>query len=143
MFTPPVRGAFFEGKVRLPMQNPNLPELELDLEFVRTSREWVAWVTNMARAVGAPIQSLSVVANINFANMAAGASDDQTVTIVGVKANDPQAVVNIGVGSFTAGLVFQGFVSADDTVTVRCTNASTGAINPVAADYRIEVRRYQ
>jgi hypothetical protein len=88
------------------------------------------------------VESLTVVATLDFGNLVAGASADLTATVEGVKANDPQPIVSIGTGAFTAGLVFRGYVSADDTVTVRCTNASTGAINPASASYRIEVRRY-
>lgn len=143
MYTPPIRGEFFEGEVELPQQNPNLPAVKLALQFLRTTKEWATWTANIARAVGSPVQSLCVVATLNFGNLAAGASADLTVTVEGVKLNDAQPIVDIGTGTFTAGLVFRGFVSADDTVTVRCTNASTGAIDPASAAYRIEVRRYQ
>lgn len=141
--TPPLKAPFFEGEVELPQKNPNLPANMLALIFRRTGREWSTWCTGIARAVGFPIQSLSVTASLNFASMIAGASDDQTVTLAGVRANDTQAVVNVGLPTgLTAGLIFQGFVSDDDEVTVRCTNASTGTINPDAATFRIEVRRY-
>lgn len=142
MYTPPIRAPFFEAEVELPRQNSNLPATNLPLKFLRTGREWVNWARSIASAVGSPVQTISVVATLDFGNLAAGASEDLTVTLTGVKANDPQPVVSIGTGSFTAGLVFRGFVSANDTVTVRCTNASTGAINPASASYRIEVRRY-
>lgn len=142
MYTPPIRSPFFESEVPLPTKNPMLPTVKVPPRFVRTNREWVQWVTNIARATGSPAQSISVVATLDFGNLAAGASADLTVTVEGVKANDPQPIVDIGTGLFTAGLVFRGFVSADDTVTVRCTNASTGAIDPASAIYRVEVRRY-
>lgn len=142
MYTPPIRAPFFEGEVELPSQNPNLPAAKMAVRFLRTAREWVAWARSIAAAVGSPVESLTVVATLDFGNLVAGASADLTVTVTGVKANDAQPIVEVGTGSFTAGLVFRGFVSADNTVTVRCTNASTGAINPASASYRIEVRRY-
>lgn len=143
MYTPPIRGQFFDLQVLLPQQNPNLPAIELVVNFLRTTREWASWVANIARAVGSPIESSSVTASLDFPNMAAGASADLTVTLSGVKAADPQAVVSIGLPtSWNSGLVFQGFVSNDDEVTVRCTNASTGGINPGALTLRIEARRY-
>jgi hypothetical protein len=141
--TPPLKAAFFEASVELPRSNPNLPATMLEMVFRRVTQPWANWCTSMARAVGFPLQSLTAVATLNFGNLVAGASADLTATVTGVKANDVKPVVNIGLPTgLTAGLVFQGWVSADDTVTVRCTNASTGAIDPAEADFRIEVRRY-
>lgn len=142
--TPPIRAPFFEGEIELPQKNPNLPALRLALRFLRTTREWANWAANMARAVGSPIQTLAVTASLNFPAIAAdGGTQDLTVTVTGVLAVDPAPVVSLGFPSgIDAGLVFHGFVSADDTVTVRATNPTTGAINPAAFTCRVEVRRY-
>ena len=143
MNTPPIRAAFFEAEVELAQRNPNLPPLKLAVKFQRTTREWAQWVGNMARAVGFPIQSLTATASLDFPSINAGASADLTITVDGVKLVDPQPVVDLGLpAGLTAGLVFQAWVSADNTVTVRATNASTGAINQGAATFRVEVRRY-
>lgn len=142
MYTPPIRAPFFEAEVELPGKNPSLPAAKLPVRFLRNAREWISWVKSIADAVGSPVASLTVVATLDFGNIAAGASADLTVTVAGVRATDPQPIVEIGTGAFTAGLVFRGYVSANNTVTVRCTNASTGAIDPASASYRIEVRRY-
>lgn len=141
--TPPIRGPFFEAEVELPHRNTNLPAVKLPLRFRRTTTEWASWVARMASAVGFPIQSLTTTASLNYGSISANSSADLTVTLEGVKANDPQPVVCIGIPSgVDAGLVFHGFVSADDEVTVRASNVTTGAINPAAFTFRVEVRRY-
>ena len=143
MHTAPIRAPFFEAEVEVPNRNPNLPGLKLAMRFVRTTREWALWAGNIARAVGFPIQSLTATASLNFPNVVANSTQDLTVTVEGVKAADPQPVVSLGLpAGLDAGLVFHGFVSADDTVTVRATNATTGDINPLAFTCRVEVRRY-
>jgi hypothetical protein len=136
--TPPLRSVMFEqaeselGGKRMPVQ---LREM---------ARAWSEWFTNMARAVGFPVQSLTTTASLNFPSVAAnGGTQDLTVTLNGVKAADSQVVVDLGLPTgLNAGLLFHAWVSADDTVTVRCTNATAGAIDPAAATFRIEARRY-
>lgn len=124
--TPPLRAPFF------------------DAEASRTTTEWASWVTGIARAVGFVNSTLTSTAALNFPLIAAnGGTQDLTVTVTGVRASDPQPVVTIGLpAGLDAGVVFHGFVSADDTVTVRATNTTAGAINPASATFRVEVRRY-
>lgn len=104
---------------------------------------WASFFSAIARATGFVDQSLCVTATLDFPLVAAGATQDLTVTVTGVSTLDVAPVVCVGVPSgVTAGVVFHGFVSADDTVTVRCTNATAGGINPASAVFRVEVRRY-
>lgn len=142
--TPPVRAPFFEAEVELPRKNPDLAAVRLVMRFLRTTREWANWVAEISRAKGRLTETLTATASLDFPAVAAnGGSQDLTVTVTGAKAADPQPVVSLGLPSgLNAGLVFHGFVSADDTVTVRATNATTGAINPAAFTCRVEVRRY-
>jgi hypothetical protein len=82
---------------------------------------------------------LSRTASLDFANMAAAASDDQTIAVPGARAND---AVTLGLPAApTAGIVFQAFVSADDVVTVRATNITAGAVNPAAQTIRVTVHK--
>lgn len=141
--TPPIRGPFFEMEISLPSGNPNIPGLQAIVKFLRTTREWAEWVSNMARAVGPVVEQLTVTASLDFPNVLAGATQDLTVTVAGVLAADIAPIVKLGIpAGLNAGLVFHGWVSADDTVTVRCTNATVGNINPAAATFRITVERY-
>lgn len=141
--TPPIRAAFFEAMLELPRGNSNLPPVSVALKFMRTTREWANWVADVARGLGSVGQTLSTTAALNFPSVAAGGAEDLTVVLEGVRANDSAPVVTIGVPSgVNAGLVFHGFVSADDEVTVRATNVTGAPINPVEHTFRVEVRRY-
>jgi hypothetical protein len=134
--TPPLREAFFAFEAEIAGQNPNLPGAQALITFLRTSRPWAEWCARMAQAVGFPLESLTTTASLDFPLIAAnGGAQDLTVTMAGVKFADVAPTL-------TAGLLFHGFVSADDTVTVRATNATAGAINPAAFTCRVEVRRY-
>lgn len=132
--TPPLRAAFFDAEV----------EGGALVNFLRTTTEWASWATSVARAIGFVNFTLTKTAALNFPLIAAnGGTQDLTVTVTGVEAADPQAVVTLGLPTgLDAGLVFHGFVSANDTVTVRATNTTAGAINPASATFRVEVRRY-
>lgn len=142
--TPPMRAPFFEFTVEEPSDNPNLPGRALAVEFLKVTREWGTWCAGVASALGYHSESLTTTASLDFPNILAnGGTQDLTVTVDGVMAADPQAVVCLGLPTgLDAGLVFQAWVSADDTVTVRATNCTAAGINPAAATFRVEVRRY-
>jgi hypothetical protein len=79
--------------------------------------------------------ALSATATLNFASIAAGASEDLTITLTGAVVGDS---VDLGLPAApTAGIVFIAFVSAADTVTVRATNITGGAVDPASATYRV------
>ncbi|HUX16666.1 MAG TPA: capsid cement protein [Phycisphaerae bacterium] len=79
-----------------------------------------------------PTRVLTGTATIEFASIAAAASEDQTITIAGAALGD---TVALGLpAASAAGIVFAGFVSAADTVTVRATNITAGAIDPASAE---------
>lgn len=66
-----------------------------------------------------------------------GLSQSLTVTVPGAEVGD---IVQLGLDSAPpAGLHFQAWVSAADTVTVRATNVQSGAIDPAAQTFRIKV----
>ncbi len=95
---------------------------------VETDGVWVA-ETGKAR--------LTATAALNFASIAAAASADLTITVAGAAVND---TVAIGLPAApTAGIVFNAFVSAANTVTVRATNITAGAVDPASATYRATV----
>lgn len=82
-------------------------------------------------------RNITVFANIDFANMAAAASNDQNVAVPGAELGDS---VSLGLPAApTAGIVFQAFVSLANQVTVRATNITAGAVDPAAANYRVTV----
>jgi len=66
-------------------------------------------------------------ANLDFGSIAAGASADLTITVTGATGN---SVVVLGLpASYDSGIVFNGFVSASDVVTVRASNISASPID--------------
>ena len=76
---------------------------------------------------------LGASATLNFASIAAAASEDLTITVTGANANN---VVALGLPAApAAGLVFNAFVSAADTVTVRASNITGSAVDAASATY--------
>ena len=91
------------------------------------------WVAEAAHG------NLSATAALDFASIAAAASADLTIAVPGAAVND---AVSLGLPAApTAGLVFQAFVSAADTVTVRATNIAAAPVDAASATYRATVNK--
>ena len=89
------------------------------------------WVAEVGKA------RLTATASLNFSSINAAASADLTITVAGAAVNDS---VSLGLPAApTAGILFNAFVSAANTVTVRATNITAGAVDPAAATYRVTV----
>lgn len=89
---------------------------------------WVAPATRL---------ELSVAAALDFAAIAAAASADLTISVPGAAVGDS---VSLGLPAApAAGLIFQTFVSAAGTVTVRATNITAAAVEAASATYRATV----
>lgn len=89
-------------------------------------------VTVKAMAAG-----LNASASLDFGSIGAAASADLTVAVAGAVTGDAVAVALPAAP--TAGLVFQAFVSAANTVSVRATNITGSAIDPTAASFGVTV----
>lgn len=88
---------------------------------------------------GSGAQDLSAVASLDFPSIAAAASADLTIAVAGASVGD---AVSLGLPAApTAGIIYQAWVSAIDTVSVRATNITAGAIDPVAADFRVTIHK--
>ncbi len=84
----------------------------------------------------------TATASIDFASMAAGAGNTQTMTITGVAVGD---AVNISTGDGSAHpdeITVYGFVSAANTVSLRAVNRSAGTYDPAAKVYRATVTSF-
>lgn len=80
---------------------------------------------------------LSATATLNFGSIAAAASETLTITVTGAQTGDSVA---LGLPSSpAAGIVFNAFVSATNTVSVRATNVTGTAVDPDSATYRATV----
>lgn len=89
------------------------------------------WVAEVAKA------RLTATATLDFGSINAAASADLTITVAGAAVNDS---VSLGLPAApTAGIMFRGFVSAANTVTVRATNITGSPVDPASATYRATV----
>lgn len=83
---------------------------------------------------------LTATATLNFGSILAAASEDLPITVTGAAVGD---AVHIGLPAApAASVVFMGFVSAADTVTIRAFNVGTIAADPASATYRAVVTHY-
>lgn len=80
---------------------------------------------------------LSNSAALNFPSISANAYADLTITVTGAAVND--AVIMGLPAAPAAGLVFNAFVSATDTVTVRASNTSASPVDAASATYNVVV----
>lgn len=81
-----------------------------------------------------------VTVNLDVASVAANTSAEQTFTVPGLIPGDV-VLVNIP-STINNGLGLSGArVSAANTLALRFTNSTAGALNPAAADYTVAVIR--
>lgn len=83
------------------------------------------------------LSPLTAEASLNFGSIAAHTTAALTITVTGAAVGD--AVTITPATAPEVGLVWCGYVSAADTVTVRLGNVTTGAIDPAAVVYRCDV----
>lgn len=80
-----------------------------------------------------------VQATLDFASINGGAIGTSTVTVDGAAAGD---LVVLGPPSgIETGLMWVGFVSADDTVTIRLHNTTGSPIDPASATWNVQVTK--
>jgi len=89
-------------------------------------------------ATGQPVKAVySATATLDFPSIGANDTAALTMTVTGAAVGDS---VELGAPStIEAGLVWCGFVSATNTVTVRVHNTSGGAVDPASATWRATV----
>ena len=86
--------------------------------------------------------SRTATATLDFASVAANTrGTGLTVTVSGARTGDFVRVMPASGAPANAGLKFEGFVTANDTVTVYPFNVTTGAIDPDSASYKVIVER--
>jgi len=72
--------------------------------------------------------------DIDVTSVPANTTDEQTVTITGVKAED--VIISVNKPSHSTGLGIVGYrVSADDTIAITYMNATGSAIDPASETY--------
>lgn len=79
------------------------------------------------------------IASLDFPSIAPAGTADLTVALQGAEVGD---TVSLGLpSSVPAGVIYQAFVSAAGVITVRATNVTAGAIDPVAGSFRVAVSK--
>jgi hypothetical protein len=83
---------------------------------------------------------ITATAALNFPSIAANTTSDLTITVTGAAVGDS---VSLGPPSAPeSGITYTAFVSATNTVTVRASNVTTGAIDPASATFRATVFQF-
>ena len=94
--------------------------------------------TTGAVTTGATLTKLrTATATLDFPSISAVSQADLTITVTGAVVGDE--VVLALPAAPTAGIVFNAFVSAADTVTVRASNITAAAVDPASASYSVLV----
>ena len=76
---------------------------------------------------------------LDFPSIGAASQANLTASVPGAAVGD---VVDLGLPAApAAGITWDAFVSAADTVTVRATNVTAGAVDPASAVYRLMVNK--
>lgn len=76
-------------------------------------------------------------ASLDFPSISAVSQADLTITVAGAAVGDEVAMALPAAP--TAGIVFNAFVSAANTVTIRASNITASPVNPAAATYGVLV----
>ena len=92
---------------------------------------------NTVRIASIEDAHLTGTAVLDFASIAADDEEELTITVTGANVGD---AVSIGApAAIDAGLLWSGYVSVADTVTVRLRNTTAGAIDPASATWKASV----
>ena len=94
-------------------------------EFLRQARDFL---------------TVTTTATLDFPNTLANATADLTVALRGVKSGD--AVLVSPPSTMVSGVIWCGFVSANDTITVRIQVSGAGAVDLAPGLWRITVFKY-
>ena len=115
----------------------------------RELEELKSWKRSLERSSSIPLaidqafrerfssKIVKIKATLNFGEVAAQSSADLTVSVGGVKINDP--VVVSGNDAISSGIILTGRVATANIVTVTCNNFSAGAINPASTEFNIAI----
>lgn len=80
---------------------------------------------------------LTATATLNFPSISAASQADLTITVTGAATGD-EVIMSLPAAP-AAGIVFNAFVSAADTVTIRASNITALAVDPASASYGVIV----
>jgi len=115
---------------------PTKSNLPVSQDMAIWSQPWAAWFTSLWQSVFGWGKTYTVTLTHDFGSIATLSQATQTVTVTGARSGDavivrPTTAVN--------GIIVDGTVTANDVVTVRIVNYSSGSIDPASQIYRIIV----
>jgi hypothetical protein len=86
-------------------------------------------------------KTITATATLDFGSIAAGATETLTITLTGAISGD---VVNLGVPnvSMHADIDYFVWVSANNTVSVRCRNYGASPVDPASGVFRASIIKY-
>lgn len=97
---------------------------------------WLTFFSEIFYALSGWKKTYYVTLTHDFGNINAQTQATQTVAVTGVRSGD---IVIVRPTTAVNGIITDGTVTADDTVTVRAVNYSSGAIDPASQVYRVLV----
>lgn len=106
-----------------------------------TSGGWYMTALRTQQAIAFQRPAFSATSALTWGELAAAASAAQEVAVPGAAVGDRVSVALPAAG-VPAGVIVTAWVSAADTVTVRMTNISAGALTPTAGSYAVSAQRF-
>lgn len=97
---------------------------------------WLEFFKSVFVALTGWKRSYTALKTFDFGNIPAGGEATTTVAVPGARQGD---LVVVTAKTLVAGLGAEGLVTANDVVTIRRCNFSTGAIDPASDDFRVVV----
>lgn len=117
-------------------QVPERDELSRAKEDFRASPPWLEFFRSVFSALFAWKRSYTATLTFDFGSIAAQSQATTTVTVTGARSGD---AVLVRPTTAVDGIIVDGTVTANNTVTVRAVNYSTGSIDPASQTYRVIV----
>lgn len=99
------------------------------------SPSWVNWFSQVFSCLPWK-KGFNITATIDFLSVPAQSERTSAVTVTGARSGDAVTVTPL---ANTAGIIYAGAVTANDTVTVYAKNFTAGAIDPASTTFRVIV----
>lgn len=100
-------------------------------------RVFGTWQEQVNRALRALAVEFRGTIQLNFPSVGGHSQQELGIGLEGAKVGADMLVT--AVNGAPPGLAFDGFVAAENVVTIRCINYTGGAINPASATYQVMV----
>lgn len=97
---------------------------------------WSNWFVQVFQALSGWNKGITTTVILDFPNTSAQTQSTLTASVPGSRAGDAVIVQS---ASSLIGIIYTGDVTANDVVTIRACNFTSGAINPASQNFRIIV----